>query len=191
MMQFKNKNEILSSKNNLIQVFFEFANLKSLWRQGWLQAGLPEKKCESVADHSFASAILAWLVAEEYRTDLDMEKIIKMALLHEVGEIYAGDLTPNDNVSQNEKFLLEYSSMKKVLSKLPNAKAWCELWEEFDRGKTAEAVFVKQIDKLEMALQAKIYETNNKLQSDGFYKSAQKVMESDEFKILFAEISER
>ncbi len=189
-MQFKNYDKILSSKNNLLQVYFEFAQLKNLLRQGWLQGGLSEKKCESVADHSFASAILAWLVADEYRPDLDIEKIIKMALLHEVGEIYAGDLTPNDNVSPNEKFLLEYSSMKKVLSKLPNSKAWCELWEEFDRGKTPEAAFVKQIDKLEMALQAKIYEKNNEFQAEGFFESAQKVMDSDEFKILFAEMLE-
>jgi len=187
-MKRKSEHQVIKSDNSILQVYFEFTQLKSLWRQGWLQAGLPENACESVADHSFSSAILAWLVAEEYRPELELEKLIKMALLHEVGEIYAGDITPNDSIGTQEKFLLEFDSMRKVLKGLPQGKIWSELWEEFERGKTPEAIFIKQIDKLEMALQAKIYQTNSKLKVDGFYASARKVMQEKEFIDLIEEI---
>ncbi|MFO7897119.1 MAG: HD domain-containing protein [Candidatus Cloacimonadales bacterium] len=189
----KRKNEQLQTTfaQPVLQVYLEIASLKNLFRQGWLQAGLKSSACESVADHSFASAILAWLIAQEYLPQLDSNKIIKLALLHEIGEIYGGDITPNDQIGQHEKFLLEFASMQQVLSKLPNANYWCGLWEEFEKGKTAEARFVKQIDKLEMALQAYIYQESNQLQVDGFYASAEKVLEDEELKKIFQEIIEQ
>lgn len=187
-MEYKDKMVALESDNQIVLVYLEIAHLKNLFRQGWLQSGIDRSKCESVADHSFMTAILAWMIAEQSEQKLDLEKVLKMSLLHEVGEIYGGDITPNDQLGINEKFLIELDSMKKVLTKFPNSEVWCELWQEFERGKSSEAKFVKQIDKLEMALQAYIYEQNRDLDLKGFYKSAAKVIDSPEIKAILDEV---
>jgi len=175
----------------ILQVYFEITALKNIWRQGWLQSGLASSDCESVADHSFASTILAWLIAEEYLPELDSNKVIKLALLHEIGEIYGGDITPQDKIGQHEKFLLEFASMQKVLSKLPKAEYWIGLWEEFEKGKTAEAHFVKQIDKLEMALQAYFYQSTKQMDLTSFYQSTEQILENPELKKIFNEVMEK
>ena len=187
-MKKKHKLTISNSANSILQVYFEIAHLKDLFRQGWLQAGIPIEKCESVADHSFLTTMLAWMIAEELAPELDSEKIIKMSLLHEMGEIYGGDITPRDGVGESEKFLLEYDSMHKVLSKLFNGEKWSALWEEFEKANSPEAKFVKQIDKLEMALQAYSYEQSHKLDLMSFYKSTENVLEDENLKEILAEI---
>ena len=180
----KKKHELIKHKfqNNLLEVYFEIAHLKDLFRQGWLQSGIKQNQCESVADHSFLTTILAWMVAEKHFPELDINKVIKMSLLHEMGEIYGGDITPKDKISEQGKFLLEYNSMHRVLSKLPNGKNWSDLWNEFEKNRSPEAKFVKQIDKLEMALQAYSYEENYEINLEDFYKSTYDILENEKLK---------
>ena len=143
--------------NVLTTVLIEFFKLKNLYRQGWLNNGVSKEHCESVADHSFGVSILSYFIAKEFNLNLDINKILIMSLIHDVGEIYAGDITPKDKISNKIKFEREKASATKVLSDLTK-EGYLDLWLEFEKGETSEAKFVREIDKLEMLLQSKIYE---------------------------------
>ncbi len=146
-----------ATSNPIVRFYFEVYALKSLYRQGWLRQGVPREKAESVADHSFGTALLGFLIAEQYFPELDSSKVMRMGLMHELGEIYVGDITPHDHVLLEEKHKLEKDGVVRVLSWLPRGKEYVKLWEEYEARETPEAKFVKQIDKLETALQAEVY----------------------------------
>ncbi|KQC11996.1 MAG: hypothetical protein APR54_10220 [Candidatus Cloacimonas sp. SDB] len=142
------------SKEPVIKVFQHFLKLKALYRQGWLQRNVPEVKCESVADHSFGTALLALLLCPP---ELDKLKVLEISLLHETGESIIGDLTPTSNISEKEKSRLEQEAVKKIFRNLPDGDRLLSVWQEFEFGTSPEGRFVRQLDKLEMGLQAEIY----------------------------------
>ena len=176
-MEKKNSKLVLENNDNkILEVYFEIQSLKNLFRQGWLKNGIDKEFCESVADHSFLTAILAWLLADEYFPDLDMSKVIKYSLIHEIGEIYTGDITPDDNMSEKEKYELELASVKRVFGKLKNGNKYIKIWEEFENAENKEAKYIKQIDRLEMAFQAYFYENKLDLNLQNFKDSTKKIL---------------
>jgi putative hydrolase of HD superfamily len=142
----------------LVQAYFEFIHLKQLYRRGWLEHGVPPERCESVAEHSLGVAVLALWLAEAYFPQLDTAKVLRMALLHDFGEVYAGDIIPRDQVAGQKKAQLEAQSVTQIFGKLPGGESYLNLWEEFEAGETPEARFVRQIDRLEMGFQAAVYQ---------------------------------
>ncbi|BAY80805.1 metal dependent phosphohydrolase, HD region [Calothrix parasitica NIES-267] len=174
----------------IIEAYFEFVQLKQLYRQGWLHNGISLENCESVAEHSFCLALLALLFADEYSTELDTAQVVRMALIHDLGEIYAGDFTPTDNIDKKDKYNLEKQSVTKVLEKLPNGFKWIALWEEYEIGESAESQFVKQLDKLEMVLQASVYEHQGFADLSMFFTSVNKSLSSIELKLIFSKLKE-
>ncbi len=142
----------------LIEFYFELNHLKQLFRQGWLLRKIPENKCESVADHLFGTSILTLIIADSNFESLDMVKLLKMASIHELGEIYLGDITPHDHISKNTKHEWGLKAVVEIFSKIPNGKYYIALWKEYEEGVTPEAQLVRQIDYMEMALQGVIYE---------------------------------
>ena len=172
----------------MMEIFFEYAQLKNLYRQGWLKRGVSELDCETVADHSFGFALLGYTIAEEYRPDLDSAKVMKLGLFHEIGEIYEGDFTPTDNVTADEKTQKEYQGVQQVFSRLPNSQKYISIWEDFEFQKSPESRFVKQIDRLEMALQANLYERMNYDGLDEFFPYVQDRISSPELKPILDDI---
>ena len=112
-----------------IRVYFESNHLKQLFRQGWLIRGISKERCESVAEHSFGVALLAMFLADSYAPDLDLQKILKLALIHDFGEIYAGDIVPQDQVSPQKKHELEKRSVHQVFKTLPHGETYIEAWQ--------------------------------------------------------------
>ena len=94
--------ETLAGKDVLpiVRVFYEFNHLKSLYRQGWLRAGIPKAHCETVAEHSLGVALLALFLADAYCPELDKGRLVRMGLLHDFGEIYAGDIVPGNKIGR-------------------------------------------------------------------------------------------
>jgi putative hydrolase of HD superfamily len=160
----------------LIEAYFEFNHLKQLYRQGWLQRGVPHARCESVAEHTFGVAVLALFLADAHFPELDALKVLRMALLHDFGEIYAGDITPADGIDRGEKRRLERQAMRQVLRKLPRGLDYIALWEEYERGESPEAQLVRQIDRLEMALQASVYEHQELAELSEFFISVEQAL---------------
>ncbi len=138
----------------------KYNQLKNIYRQGWLKVRIGLEyadKCESIADHSFSVALLALTIIEKNKLNLDTFKCIKMAIIHELGEIYAGDFTPYDNITKEEKHIKEKEAILKVLETLDNDNDFLQLWEEFEKNESKEAKFMKNIDQLEFLLQACAY----------------------------------
>ena len=111
-----------------------------------------------------------------------------MALIHDLGEIYIGDFTPEDKIDRNDKYELEKLSIVKVLDKLPHGFKWIALWEEYEIGESAESQFVKQLDKLEMALQASVYEHQGLADLSVFFHSVNRRLSSVELKFILSKL---
>ena len=169
----------------VIEVFYEFNHLKTLFRQGWLRAGIPREQCETVAEHTLGVALLALFLADAHFPQLDKAKLVRMALLHDFGEIYAGDIVPG-KMSLEEKHELERKSVERVLGKLPNGAEYLAVWEEFEAGQTAEARLLRELDRLEMGLQAAVYEQDGLGNLDKFFDSADRALSTPELRGIFA-----
>lgn len=167
-----------------VKLYFEVVHLKQLYRQGWLRRGIAPERCESVAEHSFGVAVLALFLVEEHFPELDADKVLRLALLHDLGEIYAGDITPADGVDAGEKSARERSSICQVLGKLPRGARYVALWEEYEEGASPEARFVRQVDRLEMAFQASVYEHQGEGALDDFFASASSQIQTPDLREL-------
>jgi putative hydrolases of HD superfamily len=138
----------------ILAVLADAGRLKKLKRSGWVRVGIPDP--ESVADHTFRLALLALLVGPHLGLNVDV--MIRLALIHDLGEARVGDLTPADRVPPSEKRAREVEALSAIVDPLPDRTALYDLWGEYDAAATAEARVVRQLDKLEMAVQALEYE---------------------------------
>ena len=149
----------------------EMLELKQLSRTGWVRSGVENP--ESVAAHSWGMAVLALSLAPK---ELNLERVLSLCLVHDLPEVRVGDLTPHDDTSN--KADLEHKAMSEM------APQWLSLFEEYEVGKTAEAKFVTQIDKLDMGLQAILYQTKQDIALEEFVESAKSKI-SDENLLRF------
>ena len=143
--------------NIMILDFFKSAiNLKNISRQGWIDK-LSLKHPESVADHSYSMAIMGMIISD--LENYDSEKILKMILLHDLAESKIGDYTPGE-IDADKKERIENNAFFEITAKLPITlkSQYDEIWTEYQNHTTPESKIVHQIDKLEMALQAKTYQ---------------------------------
>ena len=130
--------------------------MKELPRTGWVESGILEP--ESVAEHSFRTAVLAMLLAD--LQGLDSGKAVKMALLHDLAEAVTGDLTPGEKRRRGLAYHAEEEAIDRLLSGLPRdvAASYRALWYELREASSPEAELVARADKVEMLLQASEYE---------------------------------
>lgn len=154
----------------LVQTWFEIVHLKQLYRKGWLDRGLDPARCETVAEHSFGNAMLCLLLVSKHPA-LNAEKVLRMALVHDLGEAYVGDITPSDNVPKSDKSEREHAALQRILGKLPNGQETLDIWLEYEQQSSPEAKFVKRIDRLELALQAAVYEHQGLIEGSEFYQA--------------------
>jgi putative hydrolase of HD superfamily len=175
------KNQLL----NLVSFFRIVCNLKTIKRSGWIHKSNITSP-ESVADHSYSMCMMSMILAEIM--NLDSGYIMKMVIIHDLAESMVGDHMP-DNKSSEEKQLLEDKAMKKIISKLPNSlrKNYLDIWNEYINNITVNAKFVHNMDKLEMALQAKEYEFEGypKEVLQPFIKSATDYISKERFDLVF------
>ncbi len=138
-------------------------NLKKRVRAGWVKRGV--KNAESVADHSWRTGLMAYMLAPK---GYDKEKMLKMALIHDATEIFEKDYAPVDGVTKTEKEKRERKAAEKFFTLLEKnlQNEFRALWEEFEARETKEAQFVKQIEILEMLFQALEYENEKKFKQD-------------------------
>ena len=173
----------------MILDFFKTAvNLKNISRQGWINK-LSLKHPESVADHSYSMAIMGMVISD--LENYNSEKILKMILLHDLAESKIGDYTPNQ-ISKENKIKIENNAYDEIINALPDAikLQYAQIWEEYQKQESPESKIVHQIDKLEMALQAKMYQKEgaSKEAIESFFKSAENEITHPKLKELFKQI---
>ena len=123
--------------------------LKRVKRQGWLDAGIPNDKAESVADHSFRTALLVAFLSPR---GIDRDKAVRMALVHDLAESVMGDLTPRSGVPKRKKAKLEERALQAL-----GSDEVLHLWKEYEDGKSPEAKVVRDADVYERVIQAREY----------------------------------
>lgn len=163
---------------DLINFFVEVGSLKFVTRSGWLLRKV--KNGESIADHSFQLALMVWVLGD---SKLNILKALKMALVHDLCEVYAGDATPyqilldkghsaeeivklwpRHSPKEFKKFAQEKSTKELAallqltsLTPLKIANEINQLWEDYDNLASKEAIFVYQLGMIEDLLQALEY----------------------------------
>ncbi len=166
----------------IVNFFTEIGRLKKMPRRGWVIRNI--KNPESIAEHTFRVAIMAWVLGDKKAKNFDLEKLIKMALIHDLCEVHSGDITPYDSLlpkskkateelmktwprfsAEEKKRLAEekYKKEKEGLDKLvkdlsPRLRHEIKsLWLDYEKGLSPEGRFFKQTDRVESFLQALEY----------------------------------
>jgi len=150
VIDFYNK-ELREGKKMNQRKYIEFLNviekLKCNTRHSWTSSG----RRESVAEHSWRLAVMAMLCADEYPT-LDINKVIKMCLIHDFGEALTGDIPAFLKTEENEKN--EEKAIEDLMSLLPieTNRALSLLFEEMKLLRTDESKLYKALDNIEAVI---------------------------------------
>jgi len=132
------------------EALLEALGLKDVTRAGWIRAGVANP--ESVAAHSWGMALLATQLCPD---ELDLQRVLELCILHDIAEVRVGDITPHDDIHPDEKHRLETQAIHEMGIQAS------EIFAEYESQSTPESRFVRYLDKLDMALQAEIYESQN------------------------------
>ena len=155
----------------------ELMRLKALPRTGWLLRGVRE--VESIADHTFGVAWIAmWLADRAVACGLpvNVEKVLRMALLHDLSEARTGDLPstikpyfPGDTLKQADE-----QAAQDILQPLGKAGVnYLSLWHEYEQRTSLESRLVKAADKIDLLLQAREYEQGGAKNLGEFWDKAE------------------
>lgn len=110
---------------------------------------------ENDAEHSWHLAMMTIVLAEHSNEKIDVMKVMKMVLIHDIVEIDAGDIFLYDNKVSHTNTEAERIAAQRIFGLLPEdqAKELIEIWEEFEAGETIEAKFARSMDRFEPLLQ--------------------------------------
>ena len=145
---------------NAMRFYLLATKLKYKLRSGWDKNhwNVTCERLESTAEHVYGTCILALSLNSEFQLDMDMEKVLKMLTIHEIGEVLIGDITPFDGITVEEKAEIEHKAMQDVLGDIIEKDELYGLLLEFDEHNTKESNFAYLCDKLEADIQAKVYQ---------------------------------
>lgn len=131
-----------------IEFIVELDKMKSTFRQTTL---IDKSRRENDAEHSWHISIMAMVLSEYANEDIDLFKVIKMLLAHDLVEIYAGDTFCYDKKGNEDKKERELKAADKIYGILSKDKAieMRALWDEFEEMETKEALFAASMDRLE------------------------------------------
>lgn len=129
----------------------ELDKMKNIYRQTYV---LHEDRKENDAEHSWHLAILAFLLAEYSSVPIDVTRVMKMVLIHDVVEIDAGDTYCYDAELNKTKAEREEKSAQRVFGLLPDdqKEEFYSLWREFEDNKTNDSKFAALLDKIQPIL---------------------------------------
>ncbi len=144
----------MQTDNLLKQVSFikEIDKLKYIQRKTKL---FNSDRHENDAEHSWHLAMMTIVLAEHSNKPIDVLKVLKMVLIHDIVEIDAGDTFIYDSIKNHTNTDEERIAAKRIFGLLPaeQAKEFIAIWEEFEEGITDEAKFAKSMDRFEPLLQ--------------------------------------
>jgi len=165
--------------DRILEFLIKIGKLKTYPKTGLILIGMKEPR--TIAEHIFRVGIMAWILGEKREANFNIERILKIALLHDLCEVYAGDETPYDKIlpkdkkewpklfnkwprfpkSQKrqlafERHEKERQSLVRLILKLPNTikNEILDVWLDYEKGLTKEGRFIKQVNRLETLLQA-------------------------------------
>lgn len=135
------------SVDQSINLIMELEKLKAVYRKTKVQ--VDDNRHENSAEHSWHSSLAAQILYGFSDIKVDINKVIKMLLIHDIAEMYAGDLFAfDDNQQQHKK--LEYEAINRLFNNFPleSVAKIRQLWFEFEEGTTPEAQFALCVDRI-------------------------------------------
>jgi len=160
----------------LISFLAELMRLKSVPRIGWLLRGV--RDVESVAAHSFGVAVIAMLLADRARArgvKVNVERLLRMALLHDLTETRTGDL-PSTIKRYFDKASIraaDESIARDIFTELGDlSEPYLELWFDYEHRASIESRLVKAADKLDLLMQSREYEKGGARSLQEFWDTA-------------------
>lgn len=187
---------------NILKFFIEIGKLKNIKRKGIAFYGV--KNPDSATDHTFRSAMMAWVFGTMKR-NLNVEKVIKLTLIHDIYKIYLGDATPYAGLlpknkkkkaefvkrwrrlfqiqkerRYKKKYEKQYEVFQKLFKNLPQElkEEAVNLQKDYTKRLTPESKFVVQIDLLEDLLEVlEQYRKNKKFPTRPWWEHADEVVD--------------
>ncbi len=130
-----------------IRFIVEIDKLKNVYRRTYL---INERRNENTAEHSWHLAMMAFVLAEYANEPIDVSRVLKMALIHDIVEIDAGDTFVYDVQAELDKAERERAAADRLFALLPPDQAveFRQLWNEFESRKSADARFAAALDRM-------------------------------------------
>jgi putative hydrolase of HD superfamily len=130
-----------------VEFLVEIDKLKTVFRRSYLADA---SRRENSAEHSWHVAMMAMVLAEHCQEDVDLLRVIKMLLVHDIVEVDAGDTGIYDDVAAQDKNERETLAAGRVFGLLPPDQAddLQKMWDEFEQGVSPEARFARALDRL-------------------------------------------
>jgi putative hydrolase of HD superfamily len=130
-----------------MEFLIEADKLKNIVRRNYISDG---SKRENDAEHSWYFALAAMILAEYANNEVDIQKVIKMSIIHDLVEIYAGDTFIYDEKGKESQQERDQIASEKIFGLLPEdqKKYYRELWNEFEGNSTNESKFARAIDRI-------------------------------------------
>ncbi len=187
-MDSKTRQQVMS----LMRFIHLAERLKFTLRHGWASNG----RQESVAEHSWRLALLAFLLAPYTQVNLNMEKVFGMAVIHDLCEVLTGD-TPffeaiDGSPEKRKKQMLEEEAMKTLTSLLDRSigDKFHTLWKEYEDGESEESKFVRALDKIEAQVQQNEADisTWNDFEKQSIFTHLDKFCDYNDFLQLFKDV---
>ena len=171
--------------NNPIDATLQFITylegLKRERRNSWLSNG----ERESVSDHSWRMVMMAMILAPKTSLDLNMERVLKMAAIHDLAEIETGDIPTIHQTQEvvNQKNKDELAAFTKMRSMLDgdSGEELYSLFHEFEDQQTVEAIFVRILDKFECVIQKNQQSTDVEPGAEGYFEKLEKLCSIDPY----------
>ena len=131
-----------------LDFIIEVDKLKNVFRHSYIADG---KRKENDAEHSWHLGLMAAVFSEYIKEDIDMKKVLKMVLVHDLVEIYAGDTFAFDESGYEDKEEREINAAKELFARLPKEQEeeFMALWWEFEKCETLEAKYGAMMDRLQ------------------------------------------
>ncbi len=131
-----------------LDFLIEIDKIKNVFRRSYITDG---SRQENDAEHSWHLGIMAILLSDYIKEDINILTVIKMVLIHDLVEIYAGDTFAFDNKSKIGKSEKETAAAIKLFERLPENQSieFISLWKEFEEIGTLESQYANMIDRLQ------------------------------------------
>lgn len=131
-----------------ISFLIEIDKLKRVIRKSPL---IDQSRCENTAEHSWHLAIYALILGNEANNKVNINRVIRMLLVHDIVEIDAGDHPIHESLENTKQQQAELRAAERIFGLLPKnqSQELMELWLEFEAGNSPDAVFAKALDRLQ------------------------------------------
>lgn len=163
----------MKNTNDVLDLILATNRLKTTPRTGWAVKGVPQ--FESVADHSHGVSLIALLLTDLIAGEFDREKVLSMAVMHDLPESVTGDLSLGGSrlLPKGAKAEAEKLAFEELFAGHDFGPRWRAIWQEFEDLASPEARIVRDADRIDLLVQALVYErTTGTVQLAEFWKFA-------------------